>query len=232
MIEQVPVYVPIVFILTTSVTVGFLTQAAKAAGMRSKASKVFLFALSLWLVFTAILAVGGFYQTVDSVPPRIFLFGVLPSILFIALYFVLFRDFIERIPLRLLTLLHVVRVPVELVLYWLFLAGQVPEVMTFAGWNFDILSGVLAIVVYFAAFRGGAVRKGFLWAFNLVGLALLVNIVSIAVMSIPSPMQQLAFDQPNRAVIYFPYVWLPAIIVPAVLFAHLASLWKLATHRE
>ena len=31
------------------------------------------------------------------------------------------------------------------------------------------------------------------------------------------------------AVLYFPFIWLPSVVVPIVLFSHLASLWKLAT---
>jgi hypothetical protein len=100
-------------------------------------------------------------------------------------------------------------------------------VMTFDGRNFDIISGILAPVVYFVAFRGTEPKKWLLIAYNVLGLALLANIVSIAVLALPSPMQQIAFDQPNRAVLYFPFIWLPSIVVPIVLFSHLAALWKL-----
>ncbi len=44
-----------------------------------------------------------------------------------------------------------------------------------------------------------------------------------------TPIQQLAFDRPNQAVLFFPDVWLPAVVVPIVLFRHFASLCKLAT---
>ena len=43
--------------------------------------------------------------------------------------------------LRILTLLHIVRVPVEIVLYWLFISKAIPGLMTFNGRNFDILAG-------------------------------------------------------------------------------------------
>jgi hypothetical protein len=42
-------------------------------------------------------------------------------------------------------------------------------------------------------------------------------------------MQQIAFDQPNIGVMYFPFVWLPACIVPLVLLSHLASLYQLVS---
>jgi hypothetical protein len=66
---------------------------------------------------------------------------------------------------------------------------------------------------------------------NIAALLLLVNVVTIAVMAMPSPMQRLALDQPNIAVLYFPFNWLPSVVVPIVLFSHLASLWKLAVNK-
>lgn len=231
--EGLPPYVSVVFILTTFAAVWFLLQGAKTAGLGSLPSRILLFLLPLWIILQGVLAVYGFYLQTDAVPPRIALFGVWPALLVIAVYFVFFRrSFIERLPLRLLTLLHAVRIPVELVLLWLFYGGQVPRMMTFEGWNFDILSGVAAIAVYFAGFKDGAARRGVLIAFNLVGLLLLANIVTIAILSLPTPIQQLNFGQPNRAVLYFPYVWLPGIVVPIVLFSHLAALWQLFTKRN
>jgi hypothetical protein len=231
--ESVPAYVSIVFILTTFLTVGFLLQAVKATGLQTLPAKILLFLLPLWIILTGILAVAGFYQKTDGMPPRLLIAGVLPTLLLIAVYFIFFRaTFIERLPLRLLTLLHVVRIPVELVLYWLFLAGVVPQVMTFEGRNLDIVTGVLALLLYFLAFRGTGPKRWLLVAFNILGLVLLVNIVSIAVMSLPTPLQQMSFDQPNVAVLYFPYIWLPTIIVPTVLFSHLAALWQLLKRKK
>src|SRR4030095_5783785 len=176
----------------------------------------------------AVLASGGFYLDTNSRPPRMFLFGLLPALALITAYFIFARaSFIEKLPLAHLTLLHPIRIPVELVLSWLFTAGMVPEVMTFHGNNFDILSGITAPIVYFIAFRGGRVNTKLLAAWNIFALVLLVNIVVTAILCVPSPIQKLAFDQPNVAILYFPNIWLPTVIVPIVLFCPLASLWKI-----
>ena len=231
--ESVPAYVSIVFILTTFATVGFLLHAIKSVGTDKLPSKILIFILPLWIFFQAVVALGGFYQFTGSVPPRLLLFGVLPALLFIIGYFVFFRrNFVEMLPLRTLTLLHVIRIPIEVVLYWLFVSGLIPEVMTFEGRNFDIVSGVLAPVVYLAAFRSDVAHRWLLIAYNLLGLILLANIVGTAIVSLPSPFQMMAFEQPNRAVLFFPYIWLPTIVVPIVFFAHAASLWKLFSVRD
>jgi hypothetical protein len=232
MSDQLPPYVSIVFILTTFLTVGFFLTAFKAVSLDIFPSRLLIFILPFWIILTGSLAVSGFYDAPAVFPPRLFVFGVLPAVLFVLANVVLFRErLINKLPLRLLTLIHVVRIPVELTLYWLFIGGLAPQVMTFAGRNYDIFSGILAIAAYFLAFTAGRANKWVLITFNVVGLALLANIVITAILSIEGPIQRFGFDQPNRAVLYFPYIWLPAVIVPIVLFSHLASLYKLATNR-
>lgn len=228
MTENLPAYVSVTFTLTTFLTVGFFFYAIRQTVFQTLPAKILISLTAFWLLFQAVIALGGFYQQTTSFPPRIALFGVLPVILLIIAYFIFFREsFIERLPLKILTLLHVIRVPVEIVLFWLFQNRLVPEIMTFEGRNFDILSGLTAPIVFWLAFRGGKTNRPLLIVWNILALALLANIVSTAVMAIPSPMQRLALDQPNIAVLYFPFNWLPSVVVPIVFFAHLASLWKL-----
>jgi hypothetical protein len=229
MIEQVPAYVSIVFLITSFLTFGIFAYAIKRVGFDRLWSKLLLFLIPFWMLFQAVFALSGFYLHTESVPPRLPVFAVLPAAVLIIICFLTAngRDFIEKLPLKSLTILHVVRIPVELTLAWLFEQGLIPQVMTFHGWNFDIFSGVLSVIVSMLAFRGGKVNTKLLLAFNVIGLLLLINIVTIAILSLQSPLQKLAFDQPNRGVLYFPYIWLPAMIVPIVLFCHVASLYKL-----
>ena len=127
-------------------------------------------------------------------------------------------------PLDRLHWIHLVRIPVELVLYWLFLNQAVPEVMTFAGRNFDIIAGISAPLLIYFAFIKKVGGKWLIIGWNLVMLGLLVNIVTTAILALPSNFQQIAFEQPNWAVLNFPFSWLPAFVVPVVFFAHLVSL--------
>jgi hypothetical protein len=227
MTENLPSYVSIVFILTTFLTVGFLLNAVKKSGA-TLPSQIFIFLLTFWLFFTAILSIYGFYTITETFPPRIFAFGAMPALIVSIIYIIFFRkNFIENLPLKTLTLLHIIRIPVEMVLYWLFQNGLIPQIMTFEGRNFDILSGISAPIIFWLAFRNGQTNRPLLIIWNVLALILLVNIVTTAILAFPSPMQQIAFEQPNRGVMFFPFVWLPAIVVPIVFFSHLASLWIL-----
>ena len=227
MIEQVPAYVSIVFLITSFLTFGIFAYAIRRVGFDLLWSKLLLFLIPFWMLFQAVIALGGFYLHTESLPPRLPVFAVLPAMALIIACFATGRDFIEKLPLKTLTVLHVVRIPVELTLAWLYEQRLIPQVMTFHGWNFDISSGFFAIIVTLLAFRGKKPKRALLIAFNVIGLLLLTNIVTIAILSAETPLQKLAFDMPNRGVLYFPYIWLPAMIVPIVLFCHLTSLWKL-----
>ena len=229
MIENLPGYVSIIFILTTFLTVGFLLYAVKQTVFETIPAKILIFLLAFWIIFTAILAINGFYLNNAAFPPRVVAFGVAPALLVIIAYFIFFRkNFIENLPLKTLTLLSVIRIPVEIVLMWLFHNQLIPQEMTFEGRNFDILSGITAPVVYFLAFRGGKVNRQLLIGWNIFALGLLLNVVIRAILAFPSINPQLAVELQNRGVAYFPFIWLPAIVVPIVFFTHLASLWKLA----
>ena len=117
-----------------------------------------------------------------------------------------------------------VRIPIELVLYWLFLYKGIPEIMTFEGQNFDILAGLTAPVVVWLGYYKQKMSRTLLLVWNLLCLGLLLNIVGTAILAIPGPLQRIAFDQPNVAITQFPYVWLAAIIVPIVFVAHLVTI--------
>jgi hypothetical protein len=233
MIEGLPAYVAPFFIATTFLTVGFLFYAVKQVRPETLPGKLLLFLTAFWMVFQASLALGGFYQNTSALPPRIFAFAVLPALLLSIAYVAVFgKSFVAKVPLTTLTLLHVIRVPVEISLLWLFQSGQIPQLMTFEGRNFDILSGLTAPLVWYFAFRGGDLRRPLLIVWNVFALLLLVNIVTIAVLAFPSPLQQIAFEQPNRAIVYFPFVWLPAVVVPIVFFSHIAALYQLTANTD
>jgi hypothetical protein len=113
------------------------------------------------------------------------------------------------------------RIPVEWLLHRLFTEGVIPVQMTYAGRNFDIVSGLTAAGLGLWLSSGRSVSRAWLLVWNVVGLALLVNIVVIAVLSTPVPFRQFLNDPPNLLPSTFPFVWLPTFLVQAALFGHL-----------
>lgn len=161
------------------------------------------------------------------------LFGILPTILTIIYLFATQkgRQFIDSLPLNNLTYLNVVRIPVEIVLFWLFLNKAIPELMTFEGRNFDILAGITAPFIAYFGLTKGKLSRQIILVWNFICLGLLLNIVANALLSAPFPFQKFAFDQPDIAILNFPISWLPTFIVPIVLFGHLTSIRQLVKRK-
>src|SRR3982751_6669741 len=108
MIEGLPVYVPVVFILTTLFTVGVFVYAIFRADPSSISAKILLSFIFLWLIVQAVFAVNGFFQNFSVFPPRTFALGPLPFFIITIIYLVFFRRFLAKLPLTTLTWIHVI----------------------------------------------------------------------------------------------------------------------------
>ena len=219
--ESVSLSIKIIFVIITLLTV-YLFYAAR------KKSKPFLIIIFCWMLLQSILAISGFYFQEYSNPPA-FMLLILPPVVCIIVLFITKpgRNFIDNLNIKYLTALHTVRIFVELILYALFIAKTIPVIMTFEGRNFDILAGITAPIIYYFGYKKKVLSRGILIAWNVLSLILLFNIVITALLSLKTPFQQFGFDQPNIALTYFPFNLLAAVVVPLVLFAHLAALKQL-----
>ena len=149
MIDGISSFTTSLFIATTFLAVAIFFYAIKSSKASSSvAAKLTMFATAFWLVFTMVLALGSFYQNIQAVPPRIFLLGALPAAAFAVFVAVFYRkSLIAAMSLGWLTAISTVRIPVEIVLFQLFHAELIPAAMTFEGYNFDILSGISAVLI-------------------------------------------------------------------------------------
>ncbi len=188
----------------------------------------------VWIVALVMLAIQGvlayqrFYiDAPQSLPPRVVLLAV-PSFALLLWAFLSDkgREIIKNIDLEVFTYLHTVRIAVELGLFFLCKAQLIPQSMTFEGRNFDILAGLTAPFVAFLFFSQKKMSKQNFLIWNIICLILVLQVVVTGILSVPSPFQQLEFEQPNIAVLRFPFVWLPSVIVPIVIFGHLAAIKK------
>jgi hypothetical protein len=221
MIPNLPLSISITFLAAVAYTYLVTMQA-------SNNHKAVRWGSLLWLLAIAVPTLYGFFLDTSNAPPRI------PILLAPALITMLIafntqkgKAFIDSLDIKLLTWLSLVRIPVEICLFWLFLEGHLPEVMTYEGRNWDILAGATAPIVAYLYFNRKTLSKKLFLAWNVIGILLLVNIIVHAVLSVPSPIQQFGLEQPNMAILHFPFVWLASYVAPIVLFSHFVIIRKL-----
>jgi len=185
--------------------------------------------LLLWLGLPALLALRGWFVQWGAMPPHL-LRVVVPMALFV-IGFALSpagKRAAERLTFTLLTGIQAFRMPLEMLLFALAGRAALPEEMTLAGYNYDIVTGALALVLWSFLYKKG-VASWALWAFNILGLVLLATVISIAVLSFPEPFGW--FSPPNVLVALYPWVWLPTFLVQLALVSHLLSIRKLLLER-
>jgi hypothetical protein len=165
-------------------------------------------------------------------PPLLMPFVASALLLAVVLAFSSFGTRLVRgLPIAVLVGFQAFRLPLELVLHAWYAQGVLPVQMTFEGHNFDIVSGVLALVVGLLLGSGRAPR-GVVWLFNLVGSALLCAVTVIAVTSAPVPFRQYLNDPPLLLPYHFPYGWIAHVCVGGALFGHLLVFRWLARPRS
>ncbi|MGH7459889.1 MAG: hypothetical protein ACREMA_02530, partial [Longimicrobiales bacterium] len=139
------------------------------------------------------------------------------------------RRLAAGLPLALLVGVQGFRLPLELAMHRAYGEGIMPVQMSYSGYNFDIVTGSLAIVLS-AAVALGYAGVGLVRLWNWLGSLLLANVLIIAVLSTPLFR---AFDtEPlNTWVTQPPYVWLPAVMVPMALIGHIVVFRRLRAEK-
>lgn len=119
------------------------------------------------------------------------------------------------------------RVIVELLLHRAYSEGLIPVQMTYSGRNFDIVTGILALALG-AWLATGRRSLALVAAWNTLGLALLLNIVSIVVLSAPTPFRRYMNEPSSAWITHAPWVWLPTVLAAGALFGHVVVYRRLA----
>lgn len=177
--------------------------------------------IGLWMIVSGGLAASGILANFSSFPPpigRLMIAGLVMTTIAAATRYG--RSMAEGIPLWALCGFQVFRVPVELILDGLHREGVLPVQMTFEGLNFDIVTGASAPIVAWLIYRGVMPRWGVL-VWNVGGLGLLATIVTISLLSMPSPIRVFMNEPANTFIAYLPFIWLPTVLVMLAFFGHL-----------
>lgn len=201
--------------------------AGNPSEVKSKALLWTTIAIALWMATTGLLSFIGFFEQFDSLPPRMFFLFPIPLIsAFIIPFLRPTKKLLEAIPDHWLILPQAFRILVEILLWMLYLQEVFSIHLTLEGRNFDILAGILGLIIGLVWMKKGKVPKWVSIGYNILGLGLLGNIVGMAILTFPTPFQQFTEGPGNTIIATFPYIWLPAVLVTTAYWFHFLSLRK------
>ena len=219
---------PLTFVVLPVVLIGVLAWGTAVAWRRSgapisaaaRAAAVSVAGASAWMAGTGMVAASGVLRDWERTPPPI---GMLVAAITALAFGMAYSPFGSRIastmPLWVLVLVQAFRLPLEVAMHAMYVRGVMPVQMSYTGLNFDIVTGATAIPVALLAATGRAGPR-LIAAWNIVGLGLLVNVVTVAILATPR-FRYFGDDHLNIWVTYPPFVWLPAVMVLAALAGHL-----------
>lgn len=129
-----------------------------------------------------------------------------------------------NVPLAALVGFQSFRLPLELVLHDWAVQGTIPGTMTWTGQNWDIVSGLAALIAAPLAGRYPVAAR----VANVIGFALLINVMRVAIMSSPFPFGW-GQQPPLLLALHLPYAFIGPVCVGGALFGHIVltrALWR------
>ena len=187
--------------------------------------------LTVWMASTYAAAAFGMLHFPPGPPTMVVVF-VLLLVLSVGLgVSPVGRRLAAGLPLAVLVGVQGFRLPLELLMHRAYEYGLMPVQMSYSGVNFDILTGITALVVgaLLAAGRAG-VRTVRAW--NVMGTLLLVNIILIALLSAPTPWRVFRDGPANVWITTEPYIWLPTVMVAFAILGHIVIYRRLRSERD
>jgi len=220
--------------LASVLTAGYVAAVVwteRRRGARRHSGLVAALVAVAWLAFTGLAARAGVLRFSERPPGLMLLLPTMVIGVVLLSRSSLGARLAAGLPLALLVGWQAFRFPLELMMHRAYVEGLMPVQMSFEGLNFDILTGISAIVLAVLIATGRA-SAPMVRAWNTVGLLLLANVVTIAILSLPLPIR--AFHNPpaNTWVAEFPFVWLPTVMVATALLGHLLIYRRLRMDRE
>lgn len=200
--------------ILTAVFAG-VQMSARRAGVPPR-SRLLPFALGvvLWLGAISFVVQSGVIAA-EPMPRIVILFGLI-NVVSLAVGLSRVGGWLAMsVPIAWLVAFQGFRLPLELLLHQWAMEGTIPETMTWTGRNWDIVTGIVALVAAPWAARSRAVA----WTANVVGIVLLLNVARVAMMSSPLPFAW-GVTPPLQIILHLPYAWIGPVCVGGAVFGH------------
>jgi hypothetical protein len=211
-----------------------VASAARRAGLsvsvQRRQSVLAALGMAGFLALLAGLALSGLLARFDLRPPPLMLWmlSTLGGALAVGLS-PLGKRLATELPFAALVGFQAFRLPLELVMHRAAAEHVMPSIMSYGGYNFDIVSGTSALALGLLLARR-PVPRFVLVAWNALGSLLLAVIVTIAFLATPL-IRAFGDDQLNVWITEFPYSWM-GVMVGGALLGHVLVARKLSIERK
>jgi hypothetical protein len=174
----------------------------------------FLGGLALWLGLAARLVATGW---TEAVPVHLLIVGATMMLGSVILGLSPAGKWIAlACPAACLLAFQGFRLPLEMVLHSWVQQGVIPQTMTWTGSNWDIVSGIAALVLAPFCRRSRAAA----WLGNIIGFALLLNVGRVAILSAPVPFGWSEVSPRLLLPFHLPYALIIPVCVGGALAGH------------
>ncbi len=201
----------------------FVAERKEDAQVRRRRTALAAGGMAAWLAAVSWLALSGLLGRFDVRPPPMALWFAAtilgPLVLALSPYG---RRLALALPFTALVGYQAFRLPLELLMHQAAADGIMPRVMSYSGYNFDIVTGTTALVLGVALSRWDLPR-GVIVMWNALGLVLLAVIGTVAFLASPI-FQAFGPENVNVWVTRFPYSSM-SVMVGAALFGHVL-VWR------
>ncbi len=180
-----------------------------------------------WPMLLIGLGNSGALADFSQSPPPFMPFMI--SLIFVSIYLTFSKygtQIIKEVSLANLVLFQSFRILAELAIVLGVHEGIVPSQMSMEGYNFDIITGISALVL--GLYLRKRENRKLVYCFNIVGLLLLAVVMFIAMTSMPTSIRLFMTEPSNVWVTHSPFILLPGILVVAALSTHLLIFRKLS----
>jgi hypothetical protein len=228
-------FLPIAFALL-AIVVQFLFLIGIYWAYRQKPNVAVVFLATMvvsgaWMLGTFAAAAKGKLSFATHPPTMLVIFAGVFILAFGAGLSGVGKQLAAGLPLAALVGFQAFRFPLELLLHQAYREGLMPVQMSYSGRNFDILTGITAAVLGLVLWKR-SLPKWVVQAWNVVGILLLANILTVAFLSTPLPIRRFFNEPANVWIKDAPYVWLPAVFVLLAILGHVVITRKLASSND
>ncbi len=212
---------------------GFKTINISFTDSKKKRNKkiVLVGAMVLWHLYVYVLALFD-YMLDLSFPPKFFLATIVPLFIFSGVFAYRNRksSWLQNIPVQGLFFYQTFRILIEIIFVYTVAQGTLHPNVTIEGYNYDMVYAFSVLLIGLGIFQKIESHRKLVLAWNYLGLLVILSILIVFQTTIYLPEIYGDIEPFSGDFLQYPYVLVPAFLMPSAVFVHCISIAQL-THR-